>query len=571
MTTTEKRGFRLPWGNENKPDDDPESDDAVTTRRVEAMAPATDLAPAIATASNGTGRAGSSLRRNLDDLGRGPFDLEPTPEPEAPAAATEAPTAEPADGLVAWPDIDRAGSATHLASDAPPPPVRPAITVDGTVPASPRKVNPLMAGLVKAMRDAARAARDEATAKMRSDAAARLAEIRTQAATAGLSLKKQADEDVAEIREWSKAEMTRIRTETDKRIAKRRADLLSEVEEHAAETQRLQTEVNGAIATFDAEMDRFFDILLKEDDPARLATLAERLPEAPSFARPMGDAAAPKPRARAARPASTGTPRTRTTTAERRKSSERLAPDAAAAAEAEAIAGLDDAPIAEAADVDVPVEAGAAPAVVEPEPVERPPNEPVALAEPEPGHRAEPEPEPGPDVEVAVDTFPEPDAPAGSLASVLATAPRIDSPDDLSPEERIALLGFDEPEPSADGATGSSPAPVLGVRLEPESDTRAHSAAAMAAPPPLEDLTRVVVTGLSSVAGISAFKSALSGITGVVSVSVTSGVDHDFVFSVVHADATDLRRAIAAFPAFAAQMTMDEGAVLNFIVTEPAT
>jgi len=461
---------------------------------------------------------------------------------------------------VAWPDIDRAGSATHVASDAPLPPVRPAIVVDRDAPTALRRVNPLMAGLVKAMRDAARSARDEATLRMRSDAAARLAEIRAQAATAGIVLKKQADDDVAEVREWSKAEMTRIRTETDKRIAKRRADLLSEVEEHAAETQRLQAEVNGAITAFDAEMDRFFDILLKEDDPARLATLAERLPEAPSFARPMGPAGAPKPRPRA-RPAGSATPRPRAAASERRKASERLAPDAAAAAEAEAIEGLDDTPAAVAFET-----------APKPEPIPEPMRDPmveVAASSMLDVPVGMPEPEATPDLDL--DTFPEPDAPSGSLANVLATAPRIDSPDDLSPEERIALLGFDEPEASADGPDNGSPAPVLGVRLEPESDTRAHSAAAMVAAAPLEDVTRVVVTGLSSVAGISAFKSALGAVTGVVSVSVTSGMDHDFVFSVVHADATDLRRAIAAFPAFAAQMTMDEGAVLNFIVSEPAT
>jgi len=107
------------------------------------------------------------------------------------------------------------------------------------------------------------------------------------------------------------------------------------------------------------------------------------------------------------------------------------------------------------------------------------------------------------------------------------------------------------------------------VPLQPESDAQAR-AVARAAATPIEDVTRVVVTGLTSVAGISAFKSALGAVTGVVSVSVTSGMDHDFVFSVVHADATDLRRAVAAFPAFAAQMTLDEGAVVNFIVSEPA-
>ncbi len=464
---------------------------------------------------------------------------------------------------MAWPDIDRAGSATHLASDAPPPP-RPAVIVQGDAPASPKRTNPLMAGLVKAMRDAARSARDEATTRMRSDAAARLAEIRTQSATAGLTLKKQADNDVAGIREWSKAEMARVRTETEERIAKRRTELGHDVEDHTAETQRLQAEVNGAIAVFDAEMERFFDILLKEDDPARLATLAERLPEAPSFARPMGPAGAPTPRPRAARAtgnATGATPRKRTGTA-RRKSSERLAPDVAAAAEAEAIAGLDDSPTAAVSEPETTVAVGAEP-IVEPDLAAEPTTAAASTVAAAPSVEAEPEPDAEPE--------PEPDvlAASGSLANVLAAAPRIDSPDDLSPEERIALLGFDEPEPSTDETDDGSPAPVLGVPLQPESDAQAR-AVARAAATPIEDVTRVVVTGLTSVAGISAFKSALGAVTGVVSVSVTSGMDHDFVFSVVHADATDLRRAVAAFPAFAAQMTLDEGAVVNFIVSEPA-
>jgi len=572
MTTTEKRGFRLPWGSENrKPDDGAEPvPEGTEPPRATPSAPATDLAPALAPAPNGSSaRGASSLRRSHDDLGTGPFDLQPDPEPEAAVATADA---EHPDGLVAWPDIDRAGSATHLASDAPPPPVRPAVVVEGDAPATPRRTNPLMAGLVKAMRDAARSARDEATAKMRSDAAARLAEIKAQGATAGLALKKQADDDLARIREWSKAEAARIRTETDEKIATRRAELAREVEDHAGETQRLLADVNGAIAAFDAEMERFFDILLKEDDPARLATLAERLPEAPSFARPMGPTGAPAPRPRPARAAS-ATPRSRTGASSRRRSSERLAPDAAAAAEAEAIAGLDDVSADAVVDLAVDVEP---PPMVESDPVAA--AEPVAVPEPELVAEPEPamEPEPSiapegtatPEATAPDEPTPEADAPAGSLASVLATAPRIDSPDDLSPEERITLLGFDEPEPDPDAANDGAAAPVLGVPLEPHTG-RMNGAAP--APTPVEDVTRVVVTGLTTVAGISAFKSALSGVTGVVSVSVTSGIDGDFVFSVVHGESKDLRRAVEAFPAFVARMTLDEGAVLNFVVTEPAT
>src|SRR5438105_5697175 len=90
MTTSEKRGFRLPWGAESR-----KADDAAGAGGA-ALTPATDLAPALAPAPGtpGTGMAASTLRRGqLDDLGLGPFGL-------APAVETEAADGDPADGLV---------------------------------------------------------------------------------------------------------------------------------------------------------------------------------------------------------------------------------------------------------------------------------------------------------------------------------------------------------------------------------------------------------------------------------------------------------------------------------------
>lgn len=688
MTTTEKRGFRLPWGAENrKPDQDP-SDTSSHAADGTPRKAATDLAAAIATDASDTGDVRSAFRRGSDDLGRGPFDLGPiterdpasdpddalvevvepgTKKPEskgevawgvteaasvataatpAPAPAAPVAAADPvAAGAPAWPDMDRRGSAAHVAADVPLPP-RPPVVVDG----APRKANPLMAGLVKAMRDAAKAARDETTARMRTDAAARIDEIKAESVATAAALKKQADEDIAAIKEWSKSEAARIKQETETRIADRRTRLGQEVQDQTAAATRMTDDVKGGIAGFEAEMDRFFEQLLKEDDPARLATLAERLPEAPSFARPSGSVAVPVRR----QGSRSGAPRRRTEPGERRpRAAARLAPDAAAAAEAEAIAGLDDelgheldptAPDVPAADdlatLDEPVApvAVADVAVAEPVAVDEPEAIAEPLAEPEPAPALEPHtteeptnardwadlpwssevepatPEPageapaadlageahdhdtngheavavdpdidaealaawtealaairvnaglgddGPDpaaqsAEVAsaapTETFEpdladEPVAP-GSLLAVLQDAPRIDSPDDLSPEERIALLGFDET---------ASPDP------EPQSTETADAN--------VEDVTRVVVSGLTSVGGISAFKSALTAVAGVLSVSVTSGNDGAFVFSVVHAGTTDLRVAVPGFERFSPQATGDEGAVLDFAVTEPA-
>lgn len=623
MTTTEKRGFRLPWGGDgHRPDDEPETGPGAAAAAV--LSPATDLAPAIGTSGTSV-RAGSMLRRGqVEDLGRGPFDLVPAdeqdvtgasaslvdvvepapkaapepdsdPEPVARETAEEPAPDEPATpggNAAAWPEMDRRGSARHLASDAPPP-ARPAVVVDG----SPRKVNPLVAGLVKAMRDAARAARDETTARMRNDAAARAEEIRLEATAAGSALKKHADEDVAGIREWSRTEAARIKQETDTRIAARKERLLKDAQAHAAATERLNADLKTTIAAFESEMDRFFDRLLQEEDPARLATLAERLPEPPTFAR-LGDVATPAKAPRAPRSTAHRKP-----TEHRDRTAARLAPDAAAAAEAEAILGLDEESAHDTVDEaaperpvgamdDEPMAVGEPEAAIEPEAATEPSDgdtnghvAPVADATDDAdamaawaealasiragsnGFGPDDEPttglmalgdaaasaaavQPADPAETASD---EPDlgafdATPGSLLGVLAGANRINSPDDLSPEERIALLGFDEPAP------GDEPAPMT---VEP------------VVVPPTESITRVVVAGLASVAEISAFKSALVGVAGVNSVSVSTGHDGDFVFSVVHATTTDLRAAVTGFARFAPQLTADEDSVLTYAVGEP--
>ena len=67
--------------------------------------------------------------------------------------------------------------------------------------------------------------------------------------------------------------------------------------------------------------------------------------------------------------------------------------------------------------------------------------------------------------------------------------------------------------------------------------------------------TRVVVTGLVSVASIASFKRHLGKLEGVASVGVSSGPDGEFVFAVAHGTALDLQGAVPALPGFAAEIT----------------
>ncbi|HET7182255.1 MAG TPA: hypothetical protein VFI15_08510 [Candidatus Limnocylindrales bacterium] len=263
MTSNQKRGFRLPWGSERGSED---GAGAATLDRPEAAMDATD------------------------DIGAGPFRLatdQPDTSSEAAMIDSDAPTTESAEAPPAvvadapggWPTTDRRGAAAPTTAADERPPIR----VDGQLRTA-RRDNPLVAGLVKAMREAAIASRAETTAKLQSEATSRVEAIRGRATTEAAELRKRADDDVSEIRDWSKLELARIRQQTEDRIEARKTELTGEIDRHAATVERLVDQVQTTVSAFEAEMDQFFAQLLAENDPARLAGLAERAPEPPDLA-----------------------------------------------------------------------------------------------------------------------------------------------------------------------------------------------------------------------------------------------------------------------------------------------
>ncbi|HMA47685.1 MAG TPA: hypothetical protein VKP11_10875, partial [Frankiaceae bacterium] len=359
-----------------------------------------------------------------DDSTSTPFAAAAPPEvtPDAQdAAAPHAPAATAGGG---WPATDRRG------------PDRPFVRVDPD-PRMPRRDNPLVAGLVKAMREAAIASRQETTARLQAEATARVETIRARATTETAVLRKRADDDVVAIREWSKAEIARVRQETEDRIEARKVELAGETDRHAASVDRLVDEVQSTVAAFEADMEHFFTRLLAENDPARLATLAEQAPDPPDLS---GDGPLPLDMA------DDGTFRAEAA----------LEADAAAEAEAEATEGLAD---------------------------------------------------------MSVDQWP---------AAVLSAATR------------------------------RSDAPAV------EGDANGP------------DSTRLLVSGLTSVAGISAFKGALGQLAGVRSVSVSSGERGVFVFAVSHDPGVDLDSGVASLAGFSARITdaTDDG--FTVVAHEPA-
>jgi hypothetical protein len=455
MSGQQKRGFRLPWGAAGSAD----GGSAAATLEPDSADPTTD-----------------EVRDDLGDGATGPADATPqltmdadpaasdVPESSAEAAMIETePSKQTADDARApqppsggWPASDTASS-QHHATDAVPA-ARPAIRVDGEGRELrvPRRDNPLVAGLVKAMREAAIASREETTARLQAEASARIDTIKNRATSEVDELKKRADEDIAGIREWSKAEIARVRQKTEDRIDARKEDLAGETQRHAAGVTQLVDEVETVVLQFEEDMDEFFKRLLAENDPAKLAALAEQAPEPPDL-RGEGPTALEVMHEVAEESGSTVEPSVAEAPAAAEAPVVQPGLEAAAAAEAEAAAteGLD-------------------------------------LA--------------------GTDTWP---------AAVLAAARR----------------GGDR--------TGAA-----------DSDGA--------------NRTRLVVSGLASVAGISAFKGALGLLPGVHAVSVSSGERSTFVFQVHHDADVDLASGIAGLSGFAARIT-DAGAEgVTVVAHEPA-
>ena len=443
MSSQQKRAFRLPWGAERASDGDamaaatldpatPDPTSGVASDDLDEEAlpladasplPTTDAAPAGSDVHEDTAEAMMETSEQTESTTEIATATAAEHETEATSDADEAPTGS-------WPEVDRR-SGSRRADDRNIPII---VVRDVPYEAPLRREKPLVAGLIKAMREASISSRDETLSRLRAEAGARVESIRNRATEEAAELRKRADGDIAEIREWSKAEIARVRQETEDRIEARKADLTGQTERHAESVERLVADVQGVVERFKADMDGFFERLLAEDDPARLAALAEQAPDAPDLSGD-GPAAIDMINARAFEtPLPDG-----------------LEADAAAAAEVAASEGLD------------MTESGEWPAAARHE-----------AAEP------------------------------------------TDAPDTT------------------------------------------HGA------------TRLLVSGLGSVAGISALKGALGQLPGVHAVSVSSGERGAFVFAIAHEPGMDLASGITSLPGFSARITdaTDDG--ITVVAHEPA-
>jgi hypothetical protein len=539
------------------------------------------------------------------------------------ATADEAAVDEANPAVSSWSDPDSAAEPRFPSADSQPPdPVAtaddgaaggPAMTGRAATPAhvAPRKPTKLMVDLATAIRATTEAARDQALAAVEVEATDVTGAIRAASTEGAEALRRRSDEDLTGIKEWSKTEIARIRDETEARIGTRKATLATELAAYASAVEHRIGEVDGAVARYRADMDAYFESLAREEDPSRLATMAEAMPEplALDAWKDISDldltAFVPVP---VAAPE----------------------PEAAVGAVVEAEAVVETEAVAEAIEpeaVAATIEPEAVAEAIEPEAVEA---EAQAVAE-----TIEPEAEATEAVDVEIDAAPNA---TGSAAAERpnpwgvpddawttgATARSAHANQDGStvsaeggdPVDRAAIMAAleaaaeavvaaesaaesaDQAEAAADAAAATA-GMMVGRATEAGRATQEESADADAVMNARVDAggfdsqsfadrlasllpshgdgaadgeprtTQVVVTGLVSVASIASFKRHLGRLAGVQAVGVASGPGGEFVFHVTHRPDVSFRDVIPSMPGFGARVTATGDGIVSVTARDP--
>jgi hypothetical protein len=538
MATTDQRaGFRLPWTTEQRPTADetdttaPVDSDTDGDVAVEAAGHEAADTHREATTDGGTTTGQAGTRGSTETAGSDAVDHHPT-ETETVSAET-------------------------------------AIAPNATSPG--KKPSKYLADLTKAMQATAESARSQTLGQAQADAKSHIEDIHSRSASDASELRKRADDDVAGIREWSKAEIARVRDETERRIAGRKGELEGQLEVHAGVIEREIERVQGQLSAFEAEMVRFYDRLLAEEDPTRFASQFESLPEPPLFTVTTVDLEA----------IMAGTVAVAAPAAEPERAEATLVADTAEAVAAPVVVD-DSEPLigatsaedrngyAPQSDADRESAMAAIQAAFEAAAVaeaDAGKAEAAERAESTAGSLADGE---APMVEAEA-------APAEGEAEAASGDAAVAEVEAEPQTEASGLTDLDAAEAEAEAAASASGEEIptldddaLAARLDglvPEH--RAAEPAAAASNSNEMTTTQVVVVGLVSVASIASFKRHLGRISGVRSVGVSSGPDGEFVFSATHGQNVALRDAVSTLPGFQARVTNTGDGIINVTAHDP--
>jgi hypothetical protein len=158
---------------------------------------------------------------------------------------------------------------------------RPESAADSAAPRD--QMHPFREELARAMQAAADRERLRIEASVDADANAHVQKVRTRAAAEAGELKRLAEDDVAGIRSWAKAEIERIRGEADTQMGERHERLEQHLIQHATIIDGEIVRVSEAVEGYRHELDTFFARLAAERDPSEIARLADTVPGPPDF------------------------------------------------------------------------------------------------------------------------------------------------------------------------------------------------------------------------------------------------------------------------------------------------
>ncbi len=483
-------------------------------------------------------------------------------------AGTDVEAAKPS---LAWPESDFAARSGRLSEEPAPAsdPVAPEEAPTPVVqprPAPPRKPTKLMADLAAAIRATAEAARDQQLGQLDAEARGIVEAIRAQSEEGSVALRRVSDDDVAAIRDWTKAEIARIKEESEAKIADRKHLLEREIADYAAAIEDRCAEVESTVARFRQAMDAYFERLGAEQDPARLATMAESMPEPPHL-EALTEIDQRSAEGAAARGAGVG-------------------PDAAEGdAEPGAEAAMDGSDGSGEGDIEIVSDDRIANALGY-----GGDGTSDGAAEEADAGTAEPDDIPRWAAGEAPEGFPAPSelgepVDRGSIMAALeAAAEAVVAAEAAAESAETAEAAADVAEMAAELVAGRA-----GQREEADPEAQAALSARVDAggfetesyqdrlasllPGHVEGgeprTTQVVVTGLVSVASIASFKRHLGRLSGVTAVAVASGPDGEFIFNVTHRPDVSFRDAIPTMPGFAARVVATGDGVVSVTAHDP--
>ncbi len=160
-------------------------------------------------------------------------------------------------------------------------------TVEATVDPTPGAEPPVepsdqfLSSLTAAMRRVADDARESSLADARAAIAAKIAAMRASATARSDELRTRAEQDVAGIGEWSRAEIVRIEAETQRKVEQRQSQLAEQLDEHDRRSSTEIAALEAQVEQYEGELALFFSQLGEITDPDTFISAARRMPRLP--------------------------------------------------------------------------------------------------------------------------------------------------------------------------------------------------------------------------------------------------------------------------------------------------